>query len=95
MKPLPAMPEVLTVARRVVWFKEPEEAIDDPVHFMAHLMTYGTVEDLQMMERFVGTAEFLEALDHAPPGIFDPRSWAYWNVKFGRSPEPPMPERKF
>lgn len=95
MKRLPATPEVLAVARRVVWFKEPSEAIDDPLHFMAHLMTFGTVEDLREMTRVVGTSEFLETLDHSPPGIFDPQSWTYWNLKFGRSPAPPLPERKF
>lgn len=33
------------------------------------------------------------ALDHAPPGILDPRSWAYWNVLADRYPPPPMPRR--
>jgi hypothetical protein len=30
-----------------------------------------------------------------PPGIIDPRSWAYWNLKLGRDPTPPMPARRF
>ena len=47
MKPLPVTPALLNVARRVVWFKKPEEALADPVHFLAHVMTYGTVEDLK------------------------------------------------
>jgi hypothetical protein len=37
--------------------------------------------------------DFQEALEHAPPGIIDKRSWAYWNVMFGRYPAPPMPQR--
>ena len=49
MKPLPATPELLNVARRVVWFKEPEAALADPVHFLAHVMTYGTVEEYGWM----------------------------------------------
>jgi hypothetical protein len=28
-----------------------------------------------------------------PAGIFDPRSWAYWNLVCSRRPEPPMPVR--
>jgi len=32
-------------------------------------------------------------LKHAPPGIIDERSWAYWNVVIGRYPTPPMPRR--
>lgn len=41
-----------------------------------------------------GTA-IAEALERAPPGIIDPRSWAYWHSKMGRYPAPPMPTRSF
>jgi hypothetical protein len=40
-------------------------------------------------------AELAEAVEHAPPGIFDARSWAYWNLKIGRYPAPAMPVRSF
>jgi hypothetical protein len=93
MKPLPVTPELLNVARRVVWFKEAEEALGDPVHFLAHVMTYGTIEDLKVLEDIVSKDEFCEVLDHAPPGVFDKRSWSYWNLKCGRQPAPPLPER--
>jgi hypothetical protein len=33
MKPLPVTPELLNIAERVVWFKPPEEALADPLHF--------------------------------------------------------------
>lgn len=93
MKALPLTPELLTVAGRVVWFKTPEEALAEPVHFLAHVMTYGTVEDLKVLRGVVGQEDFREVLDHAPPGVFDPRSWAYWNLKCGRRPTPPLPTR--
>lgn len=51
MKPLPKTPGLLAVAERVVWFKPPAEALADPVHFLAHVMTYGTVEDLRARTR--------------------------------------------
>ena len=94
MKPLPLTPALLTVARRVVWFKEPTDALADPVHFLAHVMTYGTVEDLRVLQEIIGLDEFREVLDHAPPGIFDARSWAYWNLKCGRAPAPSLPVRR-
>jgi len=56
-------------------------------------MTYGTVEDICALEGIVGPAEFREALEKAPPGVFDKRSRAYWNLKFGRIPAPPLPTR--
>jgi hypothetical protein len=93
MKPLPRTPELLKVARRVVWFKEPEETLGDPVHFLAHVMTYGTAEDLKALKGIVGVDEFREVLDKAPPGIFDERSWAYWNLKCGHQPALPLPVR--
>jgi hypothetical protein len=46
LKPLPSTPEILNVARRVVWFRQPEEELTDPIHFLAYVMTYGTIEDL-------------------------------------------------
>lgn len=72
---------------------EPEEALADPVHFLAYAMTYGTVEDLKALESIVGPDEFREVLENAPPGIFDIRSWAYWNLKCGKQPAPPLPTR--
>jgi len=95
VKPFPPTPALLSVAERVVWFKAPAEALANPIHFLAHVMTYGTLQDLCALEGVVGLDDFREALDHAPPGIFDPRSWAYWNLKCGRVPAPPLPVRQF
>lgn len=94
MKRLPETPELLAVAERVVWFKPPAAALADPWHFLAHVMTYGTVEDLRALHGVVGPDELREALDNAPPGVFDARSWAYWNLKYGRDPAPPLPVRQ-
>jgi hypothetical protein len=93
MRPFPETPELLAVAERVVWFKPPSEALTDSWHFLAHVMTYGTVEDLRALDVVIGPSDFRDALDHAPPGIFDARSWAYWNLKCGRASAPPLPVR--
>jgi hypothetical protein len=93
MKPLPQTHHLLRVARRVVWFEEPEQALADPLHFLAHVMVFGTFEDLSALRGIVGKREYREVLEHAPPGLFDPRSWAYWNLVCGRSPPPPLPMR--
>ena len=95
MRPLPTSPDLLHVARRVVWFKPPEQTLAEPIHFLAHVMTYDTPDDLAVVTKVVGRDEFREVLDHAPPGVFDPRSWAYWNLMCGRQPTPPMPTREF
>jgi hypothetical protein len=82
------------VVRRVIWFESPEEALADPVRFMAYAMAHATHEDMQVIRTYVGDADFLEALDKAPPGIIDRRSWAYWNSKMSRYPTPPLPTRQ-
>jgi hypothetical protein len=93
MNALPATPELLRVARRVIWFEEPARALADPVQFLAHVMVFGTVEDLAALRGTVGENDYHEVLEHAPPGIFDVRSWAYWNLVCGRRPTPPLPVR--
>lgn len=95
MKPLPLTPKILEIARSVVWFELPEQALADPVRFMAYAMTYATPEDMRTLRKHVSDDDFREALDRAPPGIIDPRSWAYWNSKMGRYPAPPRPVRRF
>lgn len=94
MRSLPASPGVLKVARRVVWFQDPEDALSDPARFLAYVMTYGTAEDLESLREAVTLDDYREALEHAPPGVFDPRSWAYWNQRCGRWPTPQLPRRR-
>jgi hypothetical protein len=62
---------------------------------MAYAMTYARHEDMRVIRQYVSDDDFREALDRAPPGIIDPRSWAYWNSKMGRYPAPPLPKRRF
>lgn len=62
---------------------------------MAYAMTYARHEDMRVIREYVSDDDFREALDRAPPGIIDPRSWAYWNSKMGRYPAPPLPKRRF
>lgn len=95
MKPIPVTPQTLAVARKIVWFEPPEKALSDPIRFMAYAMTYALPEDMRFIRKYVSDDDFRDALDHAPAGIVDPRSWAYWNSKMGRYPAPPQPVRRF
>lgn len=93
MKPLPCNPDLRAVAAQVIWFEDPEKALADPLRFMAYLMTYGTPDDVATVRRYVDDADWREAVENAPPGIMDARSWAYWNVMVDRYPAPPLPRR--
>jgi hypothetical protein len=94
MKSIPLNVETAAIARRIVWFEPPAKSLSEPVRFMAYAMTYATHEDMRVLRTFVSDIDFREALERAPPGIIDPRSWAYWNSKLGNWPPPPMPKRE-
>jgi hypothetical protein len=93
MKSLPRNRDLLAVAPRVIWFEPPEKALADAVRLLAYAMTYGTLQDITVIRRYLDLDDFREALERAPPGIIDERSWAYWNVMTGRYPVPPMARR--
>ncbi len=80
-------------ATRCVWFETPEQAILHPARFAAYVFTYGAPSDVDALRAQLADSELVALLDAAPPGIFDPRSWAYWNLMMGRSETPPMPQR--
>jgi hypothetical protein len=93
MKPIPLNPQTEAIARRLIWFQSPADALADPIRFMAYAMARATHEDMRILRNFVTETDFLEVLRCAPPGIIDPRSWAYWNSKLGCWPPPPLPSR--
>ena len=94
MKTIPLTPETEALARRIVWFEEPKDALADTFRLAAYAFARATHEDMKLLRAFLNDDDLREALDHAPPGIIDARSWAYWNLKLGRSPAPPMPKRQ-
>jgi len=49
---------------------------------------------MKVLLAYLNEDDIRRALDAAPPGIIDPRSWAFWNLRVGRDPPPPMPRRK-
>jgi hypothetical protein len=94
MKPIPLTSETEKLARRLVWFEEPVDALADPIRFVAYALESATHEDMTVLRKYVTDADILEALASPPPGIIRPRSWAYWNARMGRYPAPPLPTRQ-
>ena len=86
--------ELLRVARKVVWYEKPEEALADLKTFLTHLMVYGSSADVSVAERYVPTEEFRRVLEHAPAGVFTREAWDKWHERFGMS-VPPLPRRQF
>ncbi len=94
MKTIPLTSDTAALARRLVWFEEPEDALSDTFRFVAYAVARATHEDMKLVRSFLTDDDLREALDHAPPGIIDPRSWTYWNLQLGRDPVPPLPKRQ-
>lgn len=95
MKSIPINPRTEALARRLVWFEEPAEALSGTHRFVAYAFARATHEEMKLLRTYLSDDDLRAALDEAPPGIIDPRSWAYWNSKFGRYPAPPLPQRQF
>ena len=75
MKPLPHNAELLSLALHVIWFEPPAQALAEPIRFLTYVTTYGTLQELAVVRRYVGLDDFREALEQAPPGVMDERSW--------------------
>ena len=91
---LPAVPELLAVARRVCWWKKPDETLAAPLTFIARLMTLGSWNEVHAVRAQVGDLPFRRVLQHPPAGIFDARSWHYWHHALGFAEVPSLPQRR-
>ena len=75
--------ELIRVARKVVWYDTPEQALADLPTLLAHVMVYGSPADVAMVEQFVPEEEFKRVLENAPAGLFTTELWCSWHKRFG------------
>ncbi len=80
------------VARRLVWWKSPEDALKDKHRFLAQVMALGDLEDTRAMLREFLKEDLKFVLDHPPAGVFTPPAWNYWHVVLGKTIKP-LPKR--
>jgi hypothetical protein len=85
---------LLRLARRYVWWQEPERTLAEPRMLLWQLLSLGTAEDYLIAREVYGEAAFREALIEAPPGAVDARSRHFWALQFGMKPLP-EPRRRF
>lgn len=95
MSAIPMSRDIEQVARRLFWWKTPAEALQDTRRFLAQVMTYGSLEDVMTTRQYFSRNEFEAVLDNPPAGVFDERSWNYWNLVFDRYPPAPISKRSF
>ena len=86
--------ELVQVAKKVVWYDSPENALADPPTFLTQLMVYGSSRDVAVVERFVPLDEFRNVLERAPAGVFTSDAWRRWHERLGMAMAP-LPRRRF
>jgi len=89
---------LMTLARKYIWWKTPEEAIEFPFRVIAQVMNIGDYADVQYMANIVGDDTLRDVLTHAEIGQFSERSWNYWHYRLGIATlghVPPLPMRIF
>ena len=84
----------LRMAKKYVWWQSPERALADGRVLLAQMMTLGTADDVRWLLSVVSSEHLLQVLDDPPIGVFNRRSWAFWNLRLGREPVPALPARR-
>jgi hypothetical protein len=90
----PGNPLAQQMAAKYVWWKGADEALRDEAHFLSMMMTYGTLADTRWMLAHFSRDALIAALRHAPPGIFNGRSWHFWHLRLGVQPVGELPQRR-
>ncbi len=89
--------DLALLARKYIWWKSPEDAVDQPERVIAQVMNIGDFEDIQRVEALAGTKVLARVLTQAEIGQFTPRSWSYWHYRLGIADidkVPPLPARR-
>ncbi|MEI8343226.1 MAG: hypothetical protein WCH43_17015, partial [Verrucomicrobiota bacterium] len=81
------------VARRVCWWEPADVTMENTPVFLCRVMALGTWEGICLAIDNYGREAFRQALQTAPPGLFDNRSWHYWHHRLGLLPVLSLPVR--
>lgn len=84
------------LARKYIWWRPPDDALQDRHRLIAQVMDIGTHADVQTLRASLGDEELTRALREARAGEFSERSWHYWHLVLGISERhaiPPLPRR--
>ncbi len=91
---IPYPSDLVRIARKVVWYDQPEKTLADLDTFLVHLMVYGSPADVAVTGRYVPAEEFRRAPENAPAGLFTREVWSKWHERLGL-PLRPLPRRRF
>jgi hypothetical protein len=84
-------------AAKYIWWKAPDEALQQPERIVAQVMNIGDYEDVQILAAQAGDDYLREVLINSEIGQYNERSWAYWHYRLGLAVPgqvAPMPKRR-
>ncbi len=84
------------LARKYIWWKSPDDALQTPQRIIAQVMNLGDYDDVLRLANALGDDALREVLSHSEAGQFNARSWHYWHYRLGLAKfgeVPPMPAR--
>lgn len=88
-----ARAQLLPIAKRVFWWGNPDEWLDDALRFAAQVMALGDWGDTTLTLKLLGDSVFRQVLNTPPAGVFDIKSCTYWHCHYHLA-VPPLPIRK-
>jgi len=91
-------PLLKRLARKYIWWKTADEAVQNPERVLTQVMNLGDYADVEELADKVGDPVLRQALVNAEAGQFNERGWAYWHYRLGLAEldeVPPMPVRNF
>jgi hypothetical protein len=89
--------EIKRLARKYVWWKSVDAAIQTPELVVAQVMNLGDCEDICRLSEALGEDYLRQVVEHAEAGMFDERSWHFWHYRLGLAEPgkvPQLPVRK-
>jgi len=89
----PHRDQALALAQKYVWWQTPPKTLAEPVLLVAQMMTLGTLDDTQWLLSHTTPDELRAVLRSPPVGVFNGRSWTYWQRRLNGEPIPPLPTR--
>jgi hypothetical protein len=81
------------LATRLIWFESAEVALKQPVRFLAYAFANGRDCDMRVLRLLLSDDALRYALQNAPPGIIDAKSWAFWHLMLDMGEAPNLPVR--
>ncbi len=84
--------EIKKSAKAMAWCWSVKDVLEDKNFYLRLVMQYGGQHHLKVANKHFTKADFIEAIENAPPGFFWSSVWHSWRNKLGL-PKKAMPIR--